>query len=307
LGYKLKILITGCAGFIGSQISKKLLELGAKIDGIDDLSTGLITNLDKRVNFYNFDLSNQDELLKIKEKYDYILHLAGQSSGQISNEDPLNDLKRNVNTTVNLISYARRHPTRKIVYASSMSVYGDVSSLATESCIPNPKSFYGISKRTSEVYLKKISNEIDSLSLRMFNVYGPGQDMNNSKQGMVSIFLSQAMRSKTITVKGSLSRFRDFIFIDDVVSYWIKLTLNSNATGEVNIGTGMKTTVNDLVNIIKKIALIDDVFVTESTPDDQFGIVANTDLLNKYAECVVLTPLSDGLNKFYEYEKMRGN
>lgn len=298
----IKVLITGSAGFIGSKLSKKFLELGANADGIDDMSTGLSRNIDDRINFYNFDVSNPDELMKLNKKYDYILHLAGQSSGQISNENPLNDLMRNTSTTVNLINYIRKNPTRKIVYASSMSVYGEINYPAVESSVVSPISFYGISKRTSEIYLRKVSNEFNTLSLRMFNVYGPGQDMDNLKQGMVSIFLSQALKKRTITVKGSLERFRDFIYIDDVVDYWVQLTLNNNAFGEINIGSGTKTTVLELINYIKKITDTNTVNVVDSTPDDQFGIVANIDVLSKLVGDVRVTPLCEGIKKFYNYE-----
>lgn len=298
----MNVLITGCAGFIGSKLSNKLVELGANVDGIDDLSTGLIVNINKKINFYNFDVSKSSELMKINKKYDYILHLAGQSSGQISNEDPLNDLVRNTNTTVNLINYVRKNPIKKFVYASSMSVYGEIKNPAIEATKVNPISFYGISKNTSEIYLRKISNEIKSLSLRMFNVYGPGQNMLNLKQGMVSIFLSQAINNGAITVKGSLERYRDFIYIDDVVNYWVKLTLNEEAIGEINIGSGVKTKVSELIEIIQKITKTNQLKIDESTPDDQFGIIANIDKLFKMAGEIELTKLYTGIEKFYNFE-----
>lgn len=297
----MKVLVTGCAGFIGSKLCKRFLELGASVDGIDDMSTGLLRNIDKRICLYNFDVSNPIDLKKINKKYDYILHLAGQSSGQISNEDPLNDLRRNTNTTVNLLSYIRKNPVRKIVFASSMSVYGNINYPAIESDDVNPISFYGISKRTSEVYLKKVCNEFNTLSLRMFNVYGPGQNMDNLKQGMVSIFLSQALNQKSITVKGSLDRYRDFIYIDDVVEYWLRLTLN-DAVGEVNLGSGHKTTVSELVDKIKEITNINHISVADGTPDDQFGIVANTEKLTQLAGSLELTTLTEGIEKFYKHE-----
>ena len=133
-----------------------------------------------------------------------------------------------------------------------MSVYGNpINGIAKEEDEPSPLSCYGISKLASENYLKIFSDYLPFVSLRMFNVYGPGQDLNNLKQGMVSIFISQALKNKKINVKGSLSRFRDFIFIKDVVDAWYNTTINkyiNNIT--INIGTGKKTTVEDLLKII---------------------------------------------------------
>jgi len=123
--------------------------------------------------------------------------------------------------TLRMVDYATRASASKLVYASSMSVYGDVpDSAIAEDQVPRPLSCYGVGKLAAEQYLKIFAKKMPSLSFRMFNVYGPGQDMTNLRQGMISIYVSQALASNHIVVKGSFDRFRDFVYIDDVVDAW---------------------------------------------------------------------------------------
>ena len=149
--------------------------------------------------FLNLDLANESQLKNIPKGSLNILHLAGQSSGELSYHDPAKDLEKNTQSTLNLIKYGIKNNINKIIYASSMSIYGDLDSnsgLASENLIPNPKSCYGISKLASEKYLNLFKDDLPFIAMRMFNVYGPGQDLNNLKQGMVSIYLAQAIKNK---------------------------------------------------------------------------------------------------------------
>ncbi len=297
------IIITGVAGFIGSNVAKKFLSEGFKVIGIDDLSSGKIENIPAKVSFIKGDLVDLKTLDKIKDHCDYILHLAGQSSGEVSFEDPVKDLEKNTQSTLNLIQFGIKNKSKKIIYASSMSIYGDSEKISvSEEDYPSPKSCYGVSKLASEKYLEIFSNSLPYVSMRMFNVYGPGQDLENFKQGMVSIYISQAYKTNKILVKGNLDRFRDFIFIDDVVHSWYKVTIDESIKNEkINIGTGKKNYVKDLLEIIISKFPKSYYFVSGSTPGDQKGVYANNNKLKKLIGISKFISLEIGIEKFYKY------
>ena len=301
------VLITGVAGFIGSKVAKRFIAQGYKVYGIDDLSSGNINNIPRDINFIKADLIDPLSLSKIPSTCELILHLAGQSSGEISFHNPIEDLKKNTITTLNLIDFGIKNKVKKILYASSMSVYGDFNCSnagVKEEDEFRPKSCYGIGKLSSERYLKIYQNQLPFVALRMFNVYGPGQDMNNMRQGMVSIFLSQAIKNKKIAIKGSLRRFRDFIYIDDVVECWYKASFNENILNQaINIGTGKKTTVNDLVKTIQSITQVDEISIQEGTPCDQLGIYSDITKLNQIVNLKPKVDLIEGLKYFYKWAK----
>lgn len=301
----MKILITGVAGFIGSKIAEKFIEENHEVFGVDDLSTGKLSNVNSKTHFLKHDLSDRKVIDLLPKECDFILHLAGQSSGEISYDDPAADLMKNTVSTLNLIEYGKKIKVKKFLYASSMSVYGNVPDMPVgENFSPNPISCYGISKLTSENYLKLFSSEVPFISLRMFNVYGPGQDMQNLRQGMVSIFISQAINNNKIQVKGSIERFRDFIYIDDVVDVWFKFTFNPNLVNlTVNLGTGIKTTVLELLETIKELNPKFNYHIKGSTPGDQKGIFSDNSLISSLVDLNPFTKLSDGLVNFYNSVK----
>lgn len=303
----MNILITGVAGFIGSHIARRFLNEGFNVIGIDDLSNGKRKNIPREVNFFNIDLIDSSSLSKIPSNCDLILHLAGQSSGEISFHNPIEDLRKNTISTLNLIKYGIKNKTKRFVYASSMSVYGDVNCSTkgvSEQYSLEPISCYGIGKLASEKYLNVYKDQLPFVSLRMFNVYGPGQDMENMKQGMVSIYLSQAIKYGSISVKGSLSRFRDFIFIDDVVEAWYRASFDKNAINQaINIGTGKKTNVSEILEVIKDITQIDQIIVEEGTPCDQLGIYSDNTKLTNVLNFKPKINLFEGLNMFYQWAK----
>ena len=185
-------LVTGVAGFIGMSLAKRLLSMGNQVVGIDNLSTGYSDNIPKEVLFFKGgcqDASLYNEIPQVA--YEAIFHIAGQSSGEISFDDPVYDLRTNTESTLHLLKFALKINCHRFIYASSMSVYGDfLSGPVTERDAINPKSFYAVGKFASEQYLKLYEQYgIKSTSLRFFNVYGPGQNLANLRQGMVSIYL----------------------------------------------------------------------------------------------------------------------
>ena len=292
-----KILVTGVAGFIGSKVCEELQRKKYSIIGVDNLSSGKKKNIPKNIIFFKFDLSNYQNYKKLP-KCKYILHLAGQSSGDISFDNPVADLKKNTQSTLNLIKFGIKSKTKKIIYASSMSVYGDLKKKRyDENLEPKPKSCYGISKLASENYLKVFSKKLNYINFRMFNVYGPGQDLSNIRQGMVSIYLAQALKNKKIIVKGSLNRIRDFIYIDDVVKIWVK-SLNNNISNQtINLSSGKPTSVKKLLSEIRLLIPGTKIIKASATRGDQFRAVGNSRKLNKIFK-YKFTPLRIGLRKF---------
>lgn len=303
------ILITGIAGFIGSNIAKRFISEGFKVIGIDDLSTGKIQNIPDQTNFIEGDILDPKVFNKINEKCSYILHLAGQSSGEISFEDPVKDLHLNTISTLNVINFGIKNQSKKILYASSMSVYGEVNDKPVkETQRPLPISCYGISKLASENYLEIFSKNIPFVSMRMFNVYGPGQNLNNLKQGMVSIFIAQALKNKNICVKGDLNRFRDFIYIDDVVEAWYKATISEKVYNlRINIGTGEKISVKSLLDTIISYIPNSNYFQSGETPGDQHGIYADTHLQKSLLNIEKYISLEKGIELFTENLKLTSN
>lgn len=300
-----QVVITGVAGFIGSHVAKKFLSEGYHVIGIDDLSSGKISNISKDIEFVNADLSEKKTLDLIPPKSELILHLAGQSSGEISFDDPIADLEKNTTSTLNLISYGIKNKSERLVLASSMSVYGAVEDAPIDeahSCAP--LSCYGVGKYAAESYLRVYQKELPSVALRMFNVYGPGQDMANLRQGMVSVFLAQAIKNKNIIVKGSRDRFRDFVYIDDIVEAWFSASHSISALGEViNIGTGVKTTVGNVLDLICDYVPGSHYSIAAGTPGDQSGIYANNGKMKQCLHLENLVSFDVGLRKFAEWAK----
>lgn len=280
-------LVTGVAGFIGSAMAKRLINDGHQVTGIDNLSTGFLDAIPNDVTFIEagaHEPSTYDSLYNMS--FDGIIHIAGQSAGEISFEDPVYDLQSNTQSTLLLLQLARKTGCKKVLYASTVSLYGNQTgdqTLINEEAKTFPLSFYGVGKLASENYLRIYSNEynIDTGALRLFNVYGPGQNLKNLKQGMVSIYLAQAIANRHIHIKGSADRFRDFVYIDDVIQSFCTLLYNS-FTGykAYNVCTGVKTTVGDLVESIEKLLPFD--VTTEfsgSTPGDSFGYTGDPSLI----------------------------
>ncbi len=301
-------LVTGVAGFIGSAIAKKLIVLGNKVVGIDNLSTGKIDNIPHGVEFYKIDINDYKKLSELNIlNFDAILHLASQSSGEISYENPEYDLKTNAIGTFNLLKLCIKNNISRFIYTSTVGVYGIHKNVPTlESDETLPISYYGISKLAGEHYVRNFMDRLDITIFRLTNTYGPGQNINNIRQGMVSIYLAYLLRNKEIHVKGSSDRYRDHIFIDDVVDIFIDSLSNSKSIGNIyNLSTGEKTTIKELISKLlsnwgdKKYP----VKYEGNTPGDIFGIYLDNSNLKKDFDKKVFISLDDGLNKFINWSK----
>jgi UDP-glucose 4-epimerase len=298
-----RVLITGVAGFAGSHVASRFLQEGYRVIGVDDLSGGNIANIPAGVDFIQGDLALTATIARIPRDCRKILHLAGQSSGEVSFDDPVADLEKNTISTLNLIRYGIENRVERIVYASSMSVYGEVADVPiNENHHCRPLSCYGVGKHATEGYLRVYLDKLPFVSLRMFNVYGPGQDMSNLRQGMVSIYLAQALANGQIEVKGSVDRFRDFVYIDDVVEAWLRAATYASALGRIfNVGTGVRTTVGELLEHICALVPDSSYYIRGATPGDQSGIYADVSKLKKCLKLDCFTPLDTGLRAFSDW------
>lgn len=298
-------LVTGGAGFIGSHIAKRLLEEGNEVVVADNLLTGSMENVPAGAEFIYIDLANDNHYYRLDRfKPKAVLHLAGQSSGEISFESPINDMDINTKATILLCNWSLKQGCKRILYASSVSVYGNGINgrPMAESDMPMPLSFYGCSKLASEKYLSVFGSSygLKTTAFRIFNTYGPGQNMANMKQGMASIYLSYILNRNRLQVKGSLERFRDFIYIDDVVDMWVGSIDDKRTFNKVlNQGTGTKTTVRELIDILLAETNKPDFPVEEieGTPGDVFGSVADMSYVSRQLKWEPKTPLREGIKK----------
>ena len=307
---KKKILITGGAGFIGSHLIRSLNPNNYQIYVVDNLSTGYRSNLLRNVNFLKIDCSNPLILKKLNNiDFDCIYHLAGQSSGEYSFYYPFEDFSSNLHGTINIIKLCLNTSKKRLIFTSSMSVYGNYLKAASEKDDCNPKSFYGLSKLSCENYIKFFTKKkLNYTILRLFNIYGPGQNFENKLQGMVSIYLEDALKNNKIFVKGSKNRYRDFVYISDVIKILKKSKTNKNCINNtLNVGTGVKTKVSELIKIISKNLNLkkDSIKFYKNTPDDTFGIFSNEKKIKKILNIYKFISLEEGIKKTIKFEKIK--
>ncbi len=247
------VLVTGGAGFIGSHIVDLLIEKGYQVVVIDNLSTGKKENLDPKAIFYQLDLLNS-EIEEIFQTFSisYLCHQAAQANVRISIENPGFDSEVNILGFLKVMELAKKYKIKKVVAASSVAVYGDISILPiSESINPRPISPYGVSKLSMEYYLSYyyLVHHIPFVALRYANVYGPRQD-SKGEGGVVAIFCDKMFRQELPVINGDGTQTRDFVFVSDVASANL-LSLENNSVGIYNIGTGKEISINELFGIIK--------------------------------------------------------
>jgi len=254
----MKVVVTGGAGFIGSNLAE---ELSKKHDVIiiDNLSTGRMENLDEiidKANFIKGSITDQELLRKAFAGADTVFHQAAMPSVQRSIDDPIASNEANVDGTLNVLVAARDCGVGKVVYASSSSVYGDTPTLPKkEDMMPNPKSPYAVSKLAGEYYCRVFS-EVYGLStacLRYFNVYGPRQDPQSQYSAVIPIFVTKILAGEPPIILGDGTQTRDFTFVKDVVTANI-LAMESEAEGVFNIACGHRVSLNELAANIMEIA-----------------------------------------------------
>ncbi len=302
------ILVTGGLGFIGSKIVADLLEKRYNVFIIDNFFSNVKKNSKSKI--FNADITNFKSLEKIKLKNIYaIYHLAGQSSGPRSADDPELDAKLNIIGTINMINFASKNKIKKFIFSSTFTVYGDPV-ISTQKMSENdnckPKSMYGISKKCCEEYVKNLceKNNIKWTILRLFNVYGPGQNINRIDQGIVGIFINLIKSKETIEITGSLDRFKDLIYIDDVVEAFI-LSLKKKSDNQIfNVGTGKKTKISNLLKNINNIfepSKKRKIQVLSAPHGEIKGAYANIKKIKQKLNFLPKTNIKEGLIKFQKH------
>lgn len=250
-----KILVTGGAGFIGSHLVDKLVDYGYQVVIVDDFSSGKIENINKRATFIKKDITSKDFTTHLNEvKPEIIFHLAAQTSLTKSTKYPERDLQINLLAVQDLLDAAKSINVQKIIFASSTAIYGHPTNLPLkENSIKNPISIYGMAKLSAEFLFKYFFNQykLPYVSLRYANVYGERQN-STAEGGVIAIFINKMLNNQTIQIFGDGKQTRDFIYISDVIDANIA-ALNNRIIGELNVGTGIQTSVNNLFIKLKKI------------------------------------------------------
>ncbi|MBM3234377.1 NAD-dependent epimerase/dehydratase family protein [Candidatus Pacearchaeota archaeon] len=259
-----KILVTGGAGFIGSHVADLLIEHGNNVVIIDNLSTGKEENINKKARFYHEDLLNFSKINEIfeKEKPEIIYHLAAQIDVRKSVENPIEDAKQNILSSINLLEMAVKHQVKHFIFSSTGgAIYGDTKNIPTpEEHTENPISPYGISKLAIEKYINYYNNlhGLKYTILRYGNVYGERQNPK-SEAGVIAIFFDNLLNGKNPVIFGGLQT-RDFIHVEDVA--WANLLVLKDVHSETyNIGTGKET---DIIEIFSR---INDLFYNKFKPE----------------------------------------
>jgi UDP-glucose 4-epimerase len=250
----MNFLITGAAGFLGSALANQLAREGHQIRGLDDLSTGDPQALSQDVHFTRGDVNDRPKLWTLLQEVDCVYHLAARVSVPESILYPREYNAVNVGGTVSLMEAMRDVGVKRVVFASSGAIYGnqDIQPL-TEGQTPHPSSPYAVSKLAAEYYVRTIGAlwGIETVCLRIFNAFGPGQHLPASNPPVVPYFLRQAVRNGTLVIFGEGNQTRDYVYVDDVVSAMVAAATAPNINGLViNIGSGVETSIRSLANLV---------------------------------------------------------
>ncbi len=255
-----KVVITGGAGFIGSNLVKHLVKEKNHVVVIDDLSTGYLKNIQdlverRKIDFVKGSITDCNLLQDIFRGSDFVFHQAALASVPRSIKDPVQTNLVNVQGTVNVLVAAKDCSVRKVLYASSSSVYGDTPTLPkTEAMTPNPLSPYAVSKLAGEYYCQVFSRvfNLPVVALRYFNVYGPSQDPSSEYAAVIPRFITSVMKGASPVIYGDGEQTRDFTFIADVIQANIRAA-ESSATGVFNAAAGGSISINALAQSVMSI------------------------------------------------------
>jgi UDP-glucose 4-epimerase len=253
----MKYIVTGGCGFIGSNLVDKLIDLGNEVIIFDDVSSGKVENINPKARFIETDISEDyfDECIDWFDGVDTVFHTAARARVQPSIIDPISFNKTNVDGTLMLLKMAVDSGVRRFVYSASSSAYGNTDVFPTPESHPtNPVSPYGAQKLMGEIYCKTFSQvyDMETVSLRYFNVYGERQLLDGAYCLVMGIFVQQRLNNKPMTIRGDGEQRRDFTYVGDVVDANIKASKSDKVgNGEViNIGNGNNRSVNQIADMI---------------------------------------------------------
>jgi nucleoside-diphosphate-sugar epimerase len=306
-------LVTGGAGFIGSNIVEELVGRGERVRVLDDFSTGKRENISafvEDIELVEGDLRDLPAVLRAVAGVDYILHQGALPSVQRSVDNPLATHAVNATGTLNLLSAAHEVGVKRVVYAASSSAYGDSPTLPKrEDMLPRPKSPYAVSKLTGEQYCQAFTEVygLETVCLRYFNVFGPRQDPTSQYSGVIPLFITAMLRGEAPTVHGDGLQSRDFSYISNVVHANLLAATAPGAAGRVfNIACGQRHTLLDMI------AALNDILGTQIEPiytDPRVGDVrhslADISAAEEALGYRVLVDFHDGLRRTVDWYKTK--
>ena len=280
----MRVCVTGGAGFIGSHLVDRLIELGHTVLVIDNLTTGVREFVNPKATFIEMDVRDANiESIFADFKPQVVFHEAAQTMVPASMENPKMDCDVNLLGLVNILEASRKHKVEHFLMPSSAAVYGDLDTLPlTEDMIGKPTSFYGLTKLTGEGYLRIYEQAfgLKTVCFRYSNVYGPRQG-DGGEGGVISIFTRLINEGQGLTIFGDGEQTRDFIYVDDVVEANIKAMNHPELTGVYNISTNTSTSVNKLVSYFKSISNKDLLVYYEA---ERTGDIRHSRLCNQKAK-----------------------
>lgn len=302
----MRFLITGAAGFIGSALANRLASEGHMVWGMDDLSTGDPKKLSESVKFIRGDVNDRSKLWTLLQEVDCVYHLAARVIVPESVLYPREYNQVNVGGTVTLMEAMRDVGVSRVVFASSGTVYGNQPEQpVNESAIPNPRSPYAVSKLAAEYYVKTIGNlwGIETVCLRIFNAYGPGQNLPGVHTPVIPGFLNQAWQNGTLVIHGDGNQTRDFVYIDDVVSAMAAAATAPNINQSIiNVGSGSEITIRELVHEVLEVTGGNPEVITN--PRNEGGLsrlCADITAAREKLDYQPTTTLAEGLKHTLEY------
>ena len=296
-----RILVTGCAGFIGSHLSETLLKKGYKVVGVDNLSNGKLTNIqsfrnNKNFTFLKCNVGDKEKLSETLSHVDIVYHLAALADIVPSIKNPDVYFNSNVNSTFNLVRSCEKKKIKKIIYAASSSCYGIPKKYPTsESCPILPQYPYALTKRLGEQIIFHFGElyKIPVVSLRLFNVYGPRARTSGTYGAVFGVFLAQKLANKPFTVVGDGKQTRDFTFVEDVVSAFIEV-LDDRINNEIfNVGSGQTYSINSLIKLLGKNKIVN-IPKRPGEPDCTFADISKILKKTKWKPKI---SFKDGVNK----------
>ena len=303
-----RFLLTGGAGFIGAHIVKRLVGEGAVVRVVDNLSTGQVARLENlrcSIEYVEADLADNLVSDEVVKDVDYVLHQAAIPSVQRSVRDPIGTNRANVTATLNLLESCRKAKVRRFVYAASSSAYGDTEVLPkSEEMPPNPLSPYALQKLAGEHYCKLYYSlyGLETVCLRYFNVFGPGQDPHSEYSAVIPKFISKLLINELITVYGDGEQSRDFTYVENVVDANLLALQATKACGKVlNVGCGERITLNTLIQLLEEIVGVKaKVSYSASKPGDVRHSLADINLARRLLEYEPKVMVKEGLRRTVE-------
>lgn len=306
------ILVTGGAGFVGSYVVKKLIDMGEKVIIFDNLSErkGGLLFIHPKATFIEGDVTNPFDYDKLDAfQIDVIYHLAAQTSGESSFKDPKQDILINSYGTLLMARFCKEKGIKRFIYTSTSAIYGSAcKNIVDENTPIEPDSTYGVSKYSGEFFIKQIFKDTDTKYsiFRLTNNYGPGENLNYMKKGMVSIFCGFVWKGEPIHVKGSLDRFRDFLYVGDTADALVlALDMEQSYNQIYLLSSGKKIYVKELVEGILKAAGKENypVEVSGETPGDTEGFHADISKIKRELGWEPKTNLEEGLRIYFDWIK----